>query len=102
MAIKSEISWRRYDAEGQKVEVYARRFGGEWEFHQRHRRNDQWQLIPEPGVEDFLTLLDAVSRRVARSLYPLDEINRIRALILNRFPGQELPDHPFKHRPRKA
>jgi hypothetical protein len=86
MAIKSEICWTRRNEEGEKIEVYARRFGGVWQFHTRHRRNDIWQAVEQPPLEDWLELADAVKRRIPRSLYPPDELTRIEQEIRNRFP----------------
>lgn len=91
MAIKSEISWRRPNADGDKVEVYARRFGGDWKFYQRPGRHDDWQPIPHPSLDEWLTLLDAVERRVPRRLYTPAEVNRIRQTIRDRYPEAELP-----------
>jgi hypothetical protein len=86
MAIKSEISWRRTDADGNRVEVYARRFGGDWRFHQRARRNDLWQAIKEPIVEDWIALIDALERRVPRRLTKPDEVERVRQLFHQKHP----------------
>lgn len=90
MAIKSEIAWTRRDEDGTKIEVYARRFGGAWQFHSRRRRNEIWQAIPTPSLDDWMTLLDAVERRIPRKLYPPDELHRIRTEIRNRFPDQKI------------
>lgn len=86
MAIKSEISWTRRNEDGEKTEVYARRFGGEWQFHRRQRRNDIWQRVEEPPLEDWLELADAIRRRIPRRLYPPDELARVEQEIRNRFP----------------
>jgi hypothetical protein len=91
VAIKTEIAWRRLDAEGRKVDVYARRFGGKWEFHQRHRRNDLWRRIEDPSLEDWFTLLDSLERRVPRSLFTPDDVKRVRQTILELHPGTQLP-----------
>lgn len=88
MAIKSEIAWRKHLSDGRKIDVYARRFGGDWTFHWRERRNDLWQLIEAPELEDWQTLLDAVERRVPRRLFPPDEVQRIQRLIRERFPSE--------------
>ncbi|MCC6233423.1 MAG: hypothetical protein IT580_12310 [Verrucomicrobiales bacterium] len=85
MAIKSEIAWIKRLEDGTKLEVYARRFGREWTFYSRGRRNDIWQEIAEPTREDWDTLLDAVRRRVPRSLFPPDEVTRIQNTIRERF-----------------
>ena len=86
MAIKSEICWNRKDDEGEKLEVYARRFGGEWQFHSRRRRNEIWQPIPKPSLEDWLELADAIRRRIPRRLYPPIELDRVVQEIRQRFP----------------
>jgi len=86
VAIKSEISWKRRDADGNKVEVNARRFGGEWLFSHRPRRHDQWVPLPEPPMEDWMALLDALERRVARRLSTPDEVQRVRQTLRERHP----------------
>ena len=57
---KAEISWRRITAEGVRLQVYARHVGRDWRFFARERRYDLWQAVPEPPLEDWLELLDAV------------------------------------------
>lgn len=91
MAIKSEISWRRTDDEGNRIEVYARRFGGDWHFHHRARRNDLWQRVEEPPVEDWIALIDALERRVPRRLITPDEVERVRRLFRQKHPEAPAP-----------
>lgn len=86
MAIKSEIAWTRRLEDGAKVEVSARRFGGEWRFYQRAGRHDNWLPIPSPLEEDWRLLLDALERRVARRLFPPQEVDRVRREMAQRFP----------------
>ncbi len=90
MAIKSEIGWTRRNEDGEKIEINARRFGGEWFFHFRQRRYDLWQEVKQPPLEDWLELAAAVERRIPRSLYPPSELDRIRQEIRNRFPEAQL------------
>jgi hypothetical protein len=87
---KAEISWRRLDEAGETLQAYAQRVGGRWIFYARHRRYDQWQLQPDPPLEDWLELLDAVRRRVPRRLLPPEEIERVRQCIRERFPEATL------------
>lgn len=86
MSAKAEIGWKGRTPDGERREVYARRVGGLWRFHQRARRNEQWELLEDPPLEDWLTLLDAVERRVNRRLYPPEEPERIRQRIRGLFP----------------
>jgi hypothetical protein len=84
---KAEISWKRTTPEGERLQVYAHRFGGEWLFYARSRRYDRWQAQPEPPLEDWLELLDAVRRLVPRRRLPPQELERVEQAIRGRFPG---------------
>jgi hypothetical protein len=83
---KAEISWRRITQEGLKLQVYARRVGRDWRFFTRERRFEQWQAVPQPPLEDWLALLDAVQRLITRRrLQPADE-TRLRRRIREHYP----------------
>ena len=87
---KAEISWKRTNDDGVKLQVYARRVNREWLFFQREKRFDQWQPVPEPPLEDWLALLDVVRRLITRRRYqPADE-ERLRRRIRERFPEAEI------------
>ena len=86
MANKAEISWKGRTAEGGRREVYARHFGGRWNFYERERRYDQWRTVPHPPLEDWLELLDAVRRRVARRLLRPEESRRVLEALLEQYP----------------
>ncbi len=83
---KAEISWRRMTAEGVRVQVYARHVGRDWRFFAREQRYDLWQAVPEPPLEDWLALRDAVRRRINRRLLRPEEEARVKASIRARFP----------------
>jgi hypothetical protein len=87
---KAEISWKRVTDDGVKLQVYARRVSREWLFSQRERRFDQWQSVPEPPLEDWLELLEAVQRLIIRRRYqPADE-KHLRRRIRERFPEAKI------------
>lgn len=86
---KAEISWKRTNEEGERIQVYAQRSGGQWTFFHRHRRYDQWEKQASAPLEDWLELLDGVRRRVPRRRYPPDEVERIEETIRQRFPDAE-------------
>lgn len=88
--MKGEISWKGRTAEGLKREVYARRVGNEWRFFVREKRYDQWQPLPDPPLEDWLELLDAVQRRVARRLLRPETEPALKKTISELFPDHEL------------
>ena len=93
---KSEISWKGRTVEGQKREVYAERLGKRWLFYERERRYDVWQAVERPALEDWLELLDAVQRRIARRLLRPEEEDRVKTLILERYPSAtfKAQEHP--------
>jgi len=88
MAFKAEIGWKGRTPDGTKREVYVHRVGNRWEFFQRERRFDAWQPLDQPPLEDWLELLDAVRRRIARRLLRPEDEARLEALIGERFPDR--------------
>ena len=83
---KAEISWKRTNAEGIHLQVYARHVGRDWRFFAREQRYDEWQAIAEPPLEDWMELLDAVQRRINRRLLRPEEEARVKNSIRERFP----------------
>ena len=86
---KAEISWKRVTEEGVRLQVYAQRVSRDWRFFVREKRFDQWQPVPEPPLEDWLLLLDAVQRMVNRRRLQPDDEERLRRRIRERFPEAE-------------
>jgi len=87
---KSAITWKRLSPEGDKVEVEARRAGDQWRFAVRARRYETWQAVASPPLEDWLTLLDAIRRRIDRGFLHPDDLSRVEQVIRERFPDAEL------------
>jgi hypothetical protein len=87
---KAEISWKRVTEQGEDLQVYAQHVGGAWLFYAREKRYDQWQAIPEPPLEDWLELLDAVKRRINRRRLRPEEEARVKKTIRERFPEAQL------------
>ena len=90
MATKAEISWKRVTADGVKLQVNAQRVSRECKFSQRAKRYDQWQPVPEPPLEDWLELLDAVQRLITRRRLQPEHEERVRQRIRERFPDAEV------------
>ncbi len=86
---KGEISWKRSTEEGEKLQVYAHHVGDRWKFYWRERRYDNWVLVEEPPLEDWLELLDGVRRRISRRLMRPEEEVRVVKTIRERFPEAE-------------
>jgi hypothetical protein len=84
---KAEISWKRVTPDGVRLQVYAQHVGRDWVFYQREKRYDRWQHVPEPILEDWLELLDAVQRLINRRRVRPEEEERVKKTIRERFPG---------------
>ena len=87
---KAEISWKRVTEDGARLQVYAQHVGRDWRFFARERRYDQWQAVPEPPLEDWLELLDAIQRLIKRRRLRPEEEARVKKTILERFPEANL------------
>ena len=87
---KAEISWKRTNEEGELIQCYAQRIGGEYTFYSRLKRFDNWEKVENPPLEDWLELYDSVQRRIQRMLLPPDEEKRVRKMILDRYPGTKI------------
>lgn len=83
---KAEISWKRTDEYGVKWQVYAHHVGDRWLFYSREKRFDEWQEMENPPLEDWLSLLDAVKRRIGRLLMRPEEAVRLSKTIKEKFP----------------
>jgi hypothetical protein len=90
MATKAEISWKRVTADGEKIQVNARRVSREWKFSRRAKRFDQWQPVADPPLEDWLELLDAVQRLITRRRLQPEHEERVRQRIRERFPEADV------------
>ena len=88
---KAEISWKRETEDGQKLQVYAQHVGRDWLFFAREKRYDRWERMPEPPLEDWLMLLDALHRSINRRRFRPEEEGRVRQAIRERFPEAQLP-----------
>lgn len=83
---KAEISWKRADEGGSRLQVTARRSGDHWNFFIRARRYERWEPLKHPPLEDWLALLDSLERRVARRQYVEEDVTRLKSWIRRNFP----------------
>jgi hypothetical protein len=87
---KAEISWKRVTDEGVKLQVYAQHVGREWKFFHREKRFDLWRQIPDPPLEDWMELLEAMQRLIVRRRYQPDDEEDLRKKILDRYPDADI------------
>jgi len=80
------ISWKRLTEAGLRLQVYAQHVGRDWLFFAREKRYDRWQAVPEPPLEDWLELLNAVQRLINRRRLRPEEEEHVKQSIRQRFP----------------
>lgn len=86
---RDDISWVRKDSNGEKLVVYAHQVRDRWDFFCRNRRHDDWEVLEEPLLEDWLEILDGVKRRANRRLYGLGEAAKLEKHIRKLFPREK-------------
>jgi hypothetical protein len=87
---KAEISWKRVTEDGVKLQVYAQHVGREWKFFQREKRFDLWRQVPDPPLEDWMELLEAMQRLIVRRRYQPDDEEDVRKKIKDRYPDADV------------
>ena len=89
MAVKGEIGWRRKTPEGRRLNVIAKSVGRDWRFLHQTGRFEKWEPVPEPPIEDWLALYDAVERRVHRRKQTPKDLDNVKRHIRERFPEHQ-------------
>ncbi len=87
---KGEISWKGQFEDGRKRQIYAKHVSKKWQFFEREKRFEKWEVIEQPSLDDWLALLDGVERRVHRRLIPIGEIQKVQQRIRERFPEADV------------
>jgi hypothetical protein len=87
---KKEICWKTRTESGGKQEVRVSHFGEQWTFYVRQGRYEQWRVLDSPSLSEWLTLLDAVSRRAIRHLYRPEDEAQLKKIIQKQFPTADL------------
>ena len=54
------------------------------------KRGEDWELVKQPPLEDWLELLDTVRRRINRRLLRPEEETSVKKMIYDRFPGTKI------------
>ena len=81
--------WKTTNEEGEKREVRAERFGGQWRFQAKLKGEEDWTYYDMPEMEDLIELRDVLWRKYQRKRLPWDDIATIDKMIKER--GGEVP-----------
>jgi hypothetical protein len=64
--MRQKIGWTEKDADGTSWNVEASRNRNVWTFVRRAHRNDKWESLSEPSVENWERLLEVLERKYQR------------------------------------
>ena len=79
--MRSQHIWKEKDAEGQKREVRATKFGGVWRLQAKHADELEWTYYDRPLLEDLETLKDVVFRKYQRRRASAEDVASIEKLL---------------------
>lgn len=77
----SQHIWTEKDAEGQKREVRATKFGGKWRLQAKRSDESDWTYYDPPSLEDLLALKEIIARKYQRRRASADDVASLDKLI---------------------
>jgi hypothetical protein len=84
MNIRNVHEWKTRTEEGEKREVRAERFGGNWRIQSRLRHEERWTYHDVPLLEDLVELRDVLWRKYQRKRLPWDDVATVEKMITER------------------
>lgn len=88
--MRNEHNWKEVTADGEKREVRATKFGGEWRFQSKLKHENVWTHHDVPSLEDLEALRDVLFRKYNRKRLPWEDVVTIDGMIEER--GKREPD----------
>jgi hypothetical protein len=76
--------WKTTTEDGEKREVRAERFAGQWRFQSKLKHEDQWTYYDVPAMEDLVELRDIVWRKYQRKRLPWTDVESLDRMITER------------------
>ena len=84
MNIRNVHVWNMRTEEGDKREVRAERFAGQWRLQSKLRGEEQWTYHDVPLLEDLVELRDVLWRKYQRKRLPWDDVAAVERMITER------------------
>ncbi len=77
----NEHVWRETTAEGEKREVRAVKFAGQWKIQSKLKDDPGWTYHAKPSAEDLAALRDLIFRKYQRRRASYDDLQAVDRLI---------------------
>jgi len=79
--MRNEHSWKETTEDGDRREVRASKFGGNWRIQSRLKGEEMWTYYDKPRIEDVKELRDVLFRKYQRRRATHEELIAVEAWI---------------------
>lgn len=76
--------WKHNTEEGEKREVRAEKFGGNWRIQSKLKHDERWTYHDEPPLEDLIELRRVLWNKYQRKHLAFEDVAAVDKLILDR------------------
>lgn len=76
--------WKHNTGEGEKREVRAEKFGGNWRIQSKLKHDERWTYHDEPPLEDLIELRRVLWNKYQRKHLAFEDVAAVDKLILDR------------------
>lgn len=80
----NQHGWKETTEDGEKREVRAIKFAGQWRIQARLKGEEQWTYYDPPLLSDLETLHDVLFRKAQRRRATEEDVERLAKLIRDR------------------
>jgi len=79
--MRNQHTWKETTEDGDKREIRATKFGGNWRFQARLKGDESWTYYDTPRIEDLRELRDVLFRKYQRRRASHEELVDIENII---------------------
>jgi hypothetical protein len=76
--------WKHNTEDGEKREVRAEKFGGNWRIQSKLKHDERWTYHDEPPLEDLIELRRVLWNKYQRKHLAFEDVAAVDKLILDR------------------
>lgn len=79
--MRNEHTWKETTPDGERREVRASKFGGNWRIQSRLKGEESWTYYDKPRIEDLRELREVLFRKYQRRRATHEELIAVEAWI---------------------
>ena len=82
--MRNQHVWKTTGENGEKREVRAEKFGGNWRIQAKAAGEERWTYYESPLLQDLVELRDVLFRKYQRKRLPYEDVAAVEKMILER------------------